>query len=112
MGENRSGQNIATLLGNASELSSDQTAIISAKEGAFEPRSFKELHDDVKDCATYLKLHGIAKGDQVLLAVKPGFQLILISFSLFFLGAIPIIIDPGMGLNAFLKCIKNTQPSA
>ncbi len=112
MGENRSGQNIATLLGNASELSSDQTAIISAKEGAFEPRSFKELHDDVKDCAAYLKLHGIAKGDQVLLAVKPGFQLILISFSLFFLGAIPIIIDPGMGLNAFLKCIKNTQPSA
>jgi acyl-CoA synthetase (AMP-forming)/AMP-acid ligase II len=112
MGGNRPEQNIATHLSRASEISPDQLAIISAKKGAFDPRSFKELHQDVKDCAAFLQFHGISKGDHVLLGVKPGFQLILISFSLFFLGAIPIIIDPGMGLRAFLKCIKNTQPSA
>ena len=112
MDENSPEQNIATHLSRASKNSPDQLAIISAKKGAFDPRSFKELHQDVKDCAAYLQFHGISKGDHVLLGVKPGFQLILISFSLFFLGAIPIIIDPGMGLKAFLKCIKNTQPSA
>ncbi|MBT3667385.1 MAG: AMP-binding protein [Opitutae bacterium] len=112
MGDNSPTQNIATHLGIASKISSEQTAIISAKAGAFQTRTFKELHEDVKDCAAYLKSHGISKGDHVLLGVKPGFQLILISFALFFLGAIPIIIDPGMGVRAFLKCIKNTQPSA
>ena len=109
MGENSPKLNIATHLSSASEISPDQIAIISAREGDFDPRSFKELHEDVKHCAAYLHFHGISKGDHVLLGVKPGFQLILISFSLFFLGAIPIIIDPGMGLNAFLKCIKNTN---
>ena len=112
MGENSPKLNIATHLSSSSEISPDQIAIISAREGDFDPRSFKELHEDVKHCAAYLHFHGISKGDHVLLGVKPGFQLILISFSLFFLGAIPIIIDPGMGLNAFLKCIKNTKPSA
>jgi acyl-CoA synthetase (AMP-forming)/AMP-acid ligase II len=112
MDDNSPTQNIATYLGNASKFSSEQIAIISAKAGTFQSRTFKELHEDVKDCAAYLKSHGISKGDHVLLGVKPGFQLILISFALFFLGAIPIIIDPGMGLKAFLKCIKNTQPSA
>jgi olefin beta-lactone synthetase len=105
-------ENIASHLVNASAVSPNQLAIVSAKEGLFKPRSFKELNLDVQNCAAYLRSKRISKGDHVLLAVKPGYQLILIAFSLFYLGAVPIIIDPGMGLKAFLKCIKNTKPSA
>lgn len=104
--------NIATHLANASVLAPDQLAIVSARSGFFEPRSFKELYREVQICADFLKAKGISKNDHVLLAVKPGYQLILIAFALFYIGAVPIIIDPGMGLRAFLKCIKNTKPSA
>jgi acyl-coenzyme A synthetase/AMP-(fatty) acid ligase len=112
MGDNRLEQNIALHLANAAKHSPDQAAIITAKKGQFKPRTFQDLYKDVQSCSSFLKANGISKGDQVLLAVKPGYQLILISFALFFLGAIPIIIDPGMGLSSFLRCIKNTQPSA
>ena len=104
--------NIATHLANASVLAPDQLAIVSARSGFFEPRSFKELYREVQICADFFKAKGISKNDHVLLAVKPGYQLILIAFALFYLGAVPIIIDPGMGLRPFLKCIKNTKPSA
>ena len=112
MGVGKIGVNIASHLGNVAKSSPDQPAIISAKKDTFEPRTFKELNQDVTACATYLYSCGIRQGDRVLLAVKPGFQLILTAFSLFYLGAIPVIIDPGMGLTAFLKCIKNTKPNA
>ena len=112
MGTTRLEHNIALHLANAAKHSPNQTAIITAKSGQHKPRSFQDLYQDVQYCSSFLKAKGISKGDQVLLAVKPGYQLILISFSLFFLGAIPIIIDPGMGLSSFLRCIKNTQPSA
>lgn len=112
MGVGQIGVNIASHLGNVAKSSPDQPAIISAKKDTFEPRTFKELNQDVTGCATYLYSCGIRQGDRVLLAVKPGFQLILIAFSLFYLGAIPVIIDPGMGLTAFLNCIKNTKPNA
>jgi non-ribosomal peptide synthetase component E (peptide arylation enzyme) len=84
VGENRKGENIASHLANASDLSPNQPAIISAKRGEFKTRSFQELNTEVKLCATYLSKMGIGPGDQVLLAVKPGYQLILIAFSLFY----------------------------
>ena len=80
--------------------------------GQFKSRSFKQLHKEVTLCSTYFKSKGISKGDSVLLAVKPGYQLILIAFALFHLGAVPVIIDPGMGTKAFLKCVQNTRPIA
>ena len=44
--------------------------------------------------------------------VKPGLDLILIVFALFRMGAVPIVIDPGMGLRSFLRCVKHSQPEA
>ena len=112
MGEQTSHQNIANYLAAAQSEYPDETAIISAKTGQFKPRSFKQLHREVTLCSTYFKSKGISKGDSVLLAVKPGYQLILIAFALFHLGAVPVIIDPGMGTKAFLKCVQNTRPIA
>lgn len=112
MGKKTSHQNIANYLVTAQSKYPDDTAIISAKTGQFKSRSFKQLHKEVTLCSTYFKSKGISKGDSVLLAVKPGYQLILIAFALFHLGAVPVIIDPGMGTKAFLKCVQNTKPIA
>ena len=44
--------------------------------------------------------------------VKPGLDLICIVFALFKIGAVPIVIDPGMGLRGFLRCVKHSKPRA
>lgn len=44
--------------------------------------------------------------------VRPGLELILAVFALFRIGAVPVVIDPGMGLKSFLNCVRRTQPEA
>ena len=44
--------------------------------------------------------------------VKPGLKLILLSFAMFRIGAVPVVIDPGMGLKNFLNCVRTTEPDA
>ena len=46
------------------------------------------------------------------LMVKPGLNFVALSFALFKIGAIPILIDPGMGKDNLLDCIKTVSPEA
>jgi acyl-CoA synthetase (AMP-forming)/AMP-acid ligase II len=55
---------------------------------------------------------GIERGTRVLLMVRPGLSLIGIWFALFKVGAVPIVIDPGMGLAGFLRCAERSKPEA
>jgi len=48
----------------------------------------------------------------VLLAVRPGHDLIVGMFGLLKLGAVPVAIDPGMGWSAFLDCVRRSRPTA
>ncbi|MFQ5413824.1 MAG: fatty acid CoA ligase family protein, partial [Phycisphaerae bacterium] len=41
--------------------------------------------------------------------VKPGIDFIAIIFALFKLGAVPVMIDPGMGVARMLACIRSTD---
>lgn len=55
---------------------------------------------------------GITRGMRVLLMLRPGKDLILTVFALFKMGAVPVVIDPGMGLKSFRACVVRTQPQA
>ncbi len=72
--------------------------------------SFGELEVLSNRCANYLKVKGVKRGVRVQLAVRPGLELILITFALFKLGAVPVVIDPGMGVKNFLACVRRTKP--
>jgi acyl-CoA synthetase (AMP-forming)/AMP-acid ligase II len=74
--------------------------------------SFAELDAEVTAWTTLLAARGLRRGDRTLLMVKPGLPLIAAAFALFRMGAVPVIIDPGMGLKAFLSCVERTQPRA
>jgi len=77
-----------------------------------EVRSFRQL-DQESDAATeYFSRSGIAQGARVLLAVRPGHDLIVGMFALLKLGAVPVAIDPGMGWSAFLDCVHRSRPTA
>lgn len=72
--------------------------------------SFRELAAEQDEWARRFRKKGIGKGSRVLLMVKPGLPLIAICFALFKIGAVPIVIDPGMGLKSFLNCVRRSQP--
>ncbi|MEC8333305.1 MAG: fatty acid CoA ligase family protein [Verrucomicrobiota bacterium] len=75
-------------------------------------RSFLELDQEASATAYYFSVHGIRRGSRVLLMVRPGMDLIRIVFALFKVGAVPIVVDPGMGLKKFLRCVSHSQPDA
>ncbi|MDQ8193552.1 fatty acid CoA ligase family protein [Coraliomargarita sp. SDUM461004] len=75
-------------------------------------RSFSELEAEAAATAHYFTAAGIQRGTRVLLMVRPGLDLIRIVFALFKMGAVPIVIDPGMGLKKFLRCVRHSQPAA
>lgn len=78
----------------------------------YREESFSELEDSAQAVAAALRARGVRQGTRTLLMVRPGLDLIQICFALFKLGAIPVVIDPGMGLRNFLSCVRRSQPEA
>lgn len=74
--------------------------------------SFQELDGEVAAWCARLTAAGIRPGDRTLVMVPPGLPLIAAIFALFNRGAVPVVIDPGMGLKAFLACVASSQPRA
>jgi acyl-CoA synthetase (AMP-forming)/AMP-acid ligase II len=77
-----------------------------------ETRTFRQLDQESDAAAAHLAQAGLAPGDRVLLAVRPGHDLIVGMFALLKLGAVPVAIDPGMGWSAFLDCVRRSRPTA
>lgn len=72
--------------------------------------SFAELDREVDAWAEKMTARGVQRGDRVLVMVRQGLPLIAAAFALFKLGAVPVIIDPGMGRENFLACVARSQP--
>jgi olefin beta-lactone synthetase len=74
--------------------------------------SFSELLAETDAWCARLKAKGVVRGDRALVMVRPGLPLIASAFALFKIGAVPVIIDPGMGLGNFLSCVERSKPRA
>ncbi|HNC22611.1 MAG TPA: fatty acid CoA ligase family protein [Opitutaceae bacterium] len=74
--------------------------------------SFAELDAEVAGWQARLAAAGVRRGDRTLVMVKPGLPLIAVVFALFRTGAVPVVIDPGMGLRNFLSCVAQSRPRA
>lgn len=72
--------------------------------------TFRELAAEVAAWAAHLAARGVRPGDRTLVMVRQGLPLIAAAFALFQLGAIPIIIDPGMGRKNLLACVARSRP--
>ena len=72
--------------------------------------SFAELEAEVNAWCERLASAGIHPGDRTLVMVRQGLPLIASVFALFRLGAVPVIIDPGMGRKNFLACVARSKP--
>lgn len=110
--------NIAALLAEMAARRPHQAAVIlpAGTERDGRPRytrySFAELDQRVDQYAQGFTRAGIERGERTLMLVRPGVDLIAVAFALLKIGAVPVIIDPGMGRKAFLQCVAETEPTA
>lgn len=73
-------------------------------------KSFVDMNYEVDLWATYLFTKKFSRGEKVLILLPPGEDLLISVFALLRLGAIPVVIDPGMGLKNFIACARKTKP--
>jgi acyl-CoA synthetase (AMP-forming)/AMP-acid ligase II len=69
--------------------------------------------DRESDCLAHgFEKIGICRGTRTILMVKPGLEFFIIIFALFKIGAIPVIVDPGMGIRRMVDCFREGRPHA
>lgn len=74
--------------------------------------TYGELDSLSTRCANGLLRFGLTKGARTVLMVKPGPELMVLCFGLIKLGAIPVLVDPGMGWKNLRKCLSTARPDA
>jgi olefin beta-lactone synthetase len=74
--------------------------------------SFAALLAETDAWCARLGASGVRRGERALVMVRPGLPLIASVFALFKIGAVPVVIDPGMGLRNFLACVARSRPRA
>ncbi|MGD8770288.1 MAG: fatty acid CoA ligase family protein [Desulfobacterales bacterium] len=69
--------------------------------------------DRESDCLAHgFEKIGINRGTRTILMVKPGLEFFIIIFALFKTGAVPVIVDPGMGIRRMVDCFREGRPHA
>ena len=72
----------------------------------------KQLHDESDYIANGLEAFGISKGTKTALMVNPSPIFFALVFALFKIGAVPVIIDPGIGTKSMGVALEEVQPTA
>lgn len=103
--------NIYQALTRQARKRGDETALITWKgRRGYQSWTFGEIHEDSLALARGLSSLGVAKGDRVVLMVPPSREFISITFALFSLGAVVILIDPGMGFRNLGRSLGQVAP--
>jgi len=74
--------------------------------------SYKELDNEVNRYSFGLEHEGIKARYKTVLMVPVGTEFFVITFALLRIGAIPVMIDPGMGIKAMAKALTDLTPDA
>lgn len=102
--------NIAFRIREAAGKYPDKKSVVLAKDNSF--YTFREFEERSNQIANRLVKLGITPGMRTLLFVKPCLDFSIITFALFKIGAVPVLIDPGMGLPNLLNSVKQVKPEA
>jgi len=74
--------------------------------------TFLQLEHEVDRLAHGLKDAGIRRQTRTVLMVRPSIEFFALIFAVFKIGAVPVVVDPGMGIRRMLSCYKSTHPEA
>ncbi len=102
--------NIASHLAEMARTQPDTPAIIFLRKNR--QVSFRELNELTDRVAQGLVARGITRGVRTCLMVPPGPEFFALTFALFKVGAVPVLIDPGLGVRNLKKCLAEAEPRA
>ncbi len=110
--------NVATYLRTMARIQPYKRAVVcpcgrdSQGRVAYTHLTFRQL-DIESDClARGLDDMGVSRGVRTILMVKPSLDFFALVFALFKVGAVPVVVDPGMGVSRMLNCLKESQAQA
>lgn len=94
-----------------------KAVIIPAQRGgdgrrSYDHYTFAWLDGKSDNYARGFRSAGISRGTKTIVMVRPGIDFIAIIFALFKVGAIPVFVDPGMGIRRMLHCFGETGAQA
>jgi acyl-CoA synthetase (AMP-forming)/AMP-acid ligase II len=72
--------------------------------------TYQELNEESDRLARGLTAIGIKRGVRTVLMVKPGLEFFALTFALFKTGAVPVMVDPGMGVKNLGQCLAEAAP--
>ena len=74
--------------------------------------SFRELILEIDRYAEGFRVNGIGRGTRTIVLITPGVDLFAVTFALLRVGAIPVMIDPGMGLSRMVNALASVEAEA
>jgi acyl-CoA synthetase (AMP-forming)/AMP-acid ligase II len=104
--------NIADFLPEMAAKQPDATAIICPWGRRGGSLTYRELNLRSARIARGLERAGVGRGARTVLMVPPGLELFLLAFALFRVGAVPVLVDPGIGRKHLKACLGNAEPEA
>ncbi|HWA99234.1 MAG TPA: fatty acid CoA ligase family protein [Pirellulales bacterium] len=109
--------NVAARLSDRARERPQQIAIAAPRRGmpldrraSYNTLSFLELDQRTDRIARGLRSMGVERGTRLALFVPPSIDFVSLVFGLFKAGAVPVLIDPGMGRGNLLACLDEAQP--
>ncbi|MEE8107072.1 MAG: fatty acid CoA ligase family protein [Planctomycetota bacterium] len=105
--------NIAGHLPQMAASRPEMLAVASSDgRGGFRRWSFERLENESNAIAHGLEARGIRRGVRTVLMVPPGPEMFALTFALFKVGAILVLVDPGMGVKKLGICLAEAKPEA
>ena len=74
--------------------------------------SYREMEDRSNAIAAGLQWSGVTRGMRTVVMVRPSPEFFLLMFALFKMGAVPVLVDPGIARSALKRCLEEAGPAA
>ena len=110
--------NIASHLKGMAQHHPDQQAVLfpASRDGTgrtvYSSFTYKKLDEESDFLAAGLDEVGIGRGVKTVLMVPPSLEFFSLTFALFKVGAVPVLVDPGIGIKNLGKCLAEAEPEA
>jgi olefin beta-lactone synthetase len=105
--------NIASPLVKMARRQPDTPAFLGIESDTLSHRfTYRQLDDESNRLARGLAKLGLSRGMRAVLMVPPSVEFFALTFALFKLGCVVVLIDPGMGVRNLAVCLAEAEPEA
>ncbi len=100
-------------------VASDSPQAVAVIEPSFSRSSVSYKHFSYQNVLSLVNQYqrgllelGLKSGDKVLMLVPPGVDFLALAYAVMARGAVPVFVDPGIGIDNLCRCIADTSPDA